>query len=125
LVALIISGIYGTFGHCNARLQRGRPWISPMLTGIAQIILVVAVMISMIYIAGAANLPLQDAKLLAFDRAIGFDFRAFVTFVNERDWVIAILGWGYRAISWPILVITVLLPLTGHHCTRASTSLFF
>lgn len=125
LVALIISGIYGTFGHCNARSQRGRPWISSMLTGIAQIILVVAVMISMIYIAGAANLPLQDARLLAFDRAIGFDFRAFVTFVNDRDWVIAILAWGYRAISWAILVITVLLSLTGHHLHASKYILVF
>jgi hypothetical protein len=96
-----------------------------MLTGIAQIILVVAVMISLIYIAGAANLPLQDARLLTFDRAIGFDFRAFVTFVNDRDWVIAILAWGYRAISWPILVITVLLPLTAHHLHASKYILVF
>jgi PAP2 superfamily len=125
LVALLIAAIYGACGHANARSHRGRPWISAMLTGIAQIILVVAVMISLTYMAAAANFPLQDARLLAFDRAIGFDFRAFVGFVNDRSWLIAILAWGYRAISWPILVIAVLLPLTGHHLHASKYVLVF
>jgi PAP2 superfamily len=125
LAALIIAAVYGISGHIHAQSSRGRPWISSLLTGIAQIILVVSVMISMTYMAAAANLPLQDARLLAFDRAIGFDFRAFVAFVNDHPGVIAVLAWGYRAISWPILVITVLLPLTGHHLHASKYILVF
>jgi hypothetical protein len=125
LAALSIAAIYGACGHANAKSGRGRPWISAMLTGIAQIILVVAVMISLTYMAAAANFPLQDARLLAFDRAIGFDFRSFVGFVNDRSWLIAILAWGYRAIAWPILVIAVLLPITGHHLHASKYVLVF
>jgi hypothetical protein len=38
-------------------------------------ILVVSVMISITYMATSAIFPLQDATLLALDRALGFDFR--------------------------------------------------
>jgi hypothetical protein len=113
LIALTAATIYGICGHLNAGSTRRRPWIFSMLTGIAQMIMVVAVMTSMTYIAAAATFPLQDARLLAFDRALGFDFRAFVTYVNERDWLIGILAAGYRAISWPILLTVVVLPLAG------------
>jgi hypothetical protein len=125
LAALVIAAVYGICGHYHSKSPRARPWISSMLTGIAQIVLVISVMISIIYMAAAAKLPLQDARLLAFDRAIGFDFRAFVAFVNNRLWVITILAWGYRAISWPILVITVLLPLTGHYLHASKYVLVF
>jgi hypothetical protein len=125
LAALAIAAVYGISGHIHAQSSGGRPWIWSLLTGIAQIILVISVMISMTYMAAAANFPLQDARLLAFDRAIGFDFRAFVAFVNDRPAVIAILAWGYRAISWPILVIAVLLPLTGRHLHAGKYILVF
>lgn len=115
LIALTTAAIYGVCGHLNANSARSRPRIFSMLTGIAQMIMVVAVMTSMTYIAAAATLPLQDARLLAFDRAIGFDFRAFVAYVNARDWLIGVLAAGYRAISWPILLNVVVLSLAGRY----------
>jgi hypothetical protein len=123
LIALTAAAIYGVGGHLNANSARSRPWIFSMLTGIAQMIMVVAVMTSMTYIAAAATFPMQDARLLAFDRAIGFDFRAFVAYVNARDWLIGILAAGYRAISWPILLNVVVLSLAGRYpassCSRS------
>jgi hypothetical protein len=77
--------------------------------------LVISIMISMTYIATSANLPLRDATLLAVDRAIGFDFRGFLDFVNDRTWLIYILAAGYRSISWPIWIIVVALPLAGYY----------
>lgn len=96
-----------------------------MLTGIAQMIMVVAVMTSMTYIAAAATFPFHDAKLLAFDRAIGFDFRAFVAYVNARDRLIGILAAGYRAISWPILLNVVVLSLAGRYLQTGKFVLAF
>jgi PAP2 superfamily protein len=119
LVALAISAAYGIGGYYSASASPERPWISSMLTGIAQTILVMAVVVSMTYIAAAGNFPLQDERLLAFDRALGFDFQALVAFVNDRSWLIEVLAWGYQAISWPILTITILLPLCGHHLHAA------
>jgi PAP2 superfamily protein len=125
LIALTAAAIYGVCGHLNANSARSRPWIFSMLTGIAQMIMVVAVMTSMTYIAAAATFPLQDARLLAFDRAIGFDFRAFVTYVNARDWLIGILAAGYRAISWPILLNVVVLSLAGRYLQTGKFVLAF
>ena len=125
LIALTVAAIYGVCGHLNANSVRSRPWIFSMLTGIAQMIMVVAVMTSMTYIAAAATFPFQDARLLAFDRAIGFDFRAFVAYVNARDWLIGILAAGYRAISWPILLNVVVLSLAGRYLQTGKFVLAF
>ena len=125
LIALTAAAIYGVCGHLNANSARSRPWIFSMLTGIAQMIVVVAVMTSMTYIAAAATFPMQDARLLAFDRAIGFDFRAFVAYVNARDWLIGILAAGYRAISWPILLNVVVLSLAGRYLQTGKFVLAF
>jgi PAP2 superfamily len=125
LIALTAAAIYGICGHLNANSARSRPRIFSMLTGIAQMIMVVAVMTSMTYIAAAATFPLQDARLLAVDRAIGFDFRAFVTYVNARDWLIGILAAGYRAISWPILLNVVVLSLAGRYLQTGKFVLAF
>ena len=125
LIELTVAAIYGVCGHLNANSARSRPWIFSMLTGIAQMIMVIAVMTSMTYIAAAATFPLQDARLLAFDRAIGFDFRAFVTYVNARDWLIGILAAGYRAISWPILLNVVVLSLAGRYLQTGKFVLAF
>ena len=77
--------------------------------------LVISVMASITYIATAANFPLQDVKLLALDRALGFDFRGYLNFVNDRMWLIYILAAGYRSIFWPIWIVVVALPLLGHY----------
>lgn len=125
LIALMAASIYGICGHLNANSARSHPWIFSMLTGIAQMIMVVAVMTSMTYIAMAATFPLQDANLLALDRAIGFDFRPLVQFVNARGWLIGILAMGYRAISWPILLNAVVLPLAGRYLQAGQFVLAF
>lgn len=120
LTVLAIAAAYGLSGYYNATSQqRGRPWIFSMLTAIAQMMLVIAVMISLTYIGTSVNLPLRDASLLALDRAIGFDFRGLLDAVNDRPWLIYILAAGYRAITWPILVILIALPLAGH-CRRTA-----
>ena len=46
--------------------------------------LITALMTPLTYVAGAANFPLQDANLLAIDRALGLDWLGYVEFVNDR-----------------------------------------
>ena len=77
--------------------------------------LVVSGMASLTYISSAANFPLQDANLLVLDRALGFDFRAYLDFANQHLWYIYFIAAGYRFIFWPIWAIVVLLPLFGHY----------
>ena len=46
--------------------------------------LITAVMAPMTYVAAATDFPMQDATLLAVDRALGFDWAAYVHFVDDR-----------------------------------------
>jgi PAP2 superfamily len=116
LAVLIVAALYGVSGYRNALSpRRSKPWVFSLLTAIAQTILVVSILTSLTYIATAANLPLQDLRLLAIDRALGFDFRNFLSFVDSHPWAAAILALGYNSIGWQIFLIVFGLPLTGHH----------
>jgi hypothetical protein len=114
-ITLAIAGVYGICGYYVARSSRNRPRVFSTLTAFAQTTLALAVLTSLSYIATAANFPLRDAQLLAIDRALGFDFRAVLSFVNDRAWLIAIMAFGYNAISWPIWLVMFGLPLAGHY----------
>src|SRR2546422_7937645 len=80
-----------------------------VLGSTAQIVLVTVVMSPLTYVAAAANFPLQDANLLAIDRALGFDWPAYVAFVNDHPLLAAWLSYGYTMIRWPIFAIPVVL----------------
>jgi hypothetical protein len=67
-----------------------------VLGATAQIVLITVVMSPLTYAAAAANFPLQDANLLAIDRALGLDWAAYVAFVNEHPVLAAWLSYGYR-----------------------------
>ena len=54
--------------------KRRDPQVMFVLGGTAQIVLITAVMTPLTYVAASANLPMQDANLLAIDRALGFDW---------------------------------------------------
>jgi hypothetical protein len=114
LIVLAVAAAYGLVGHSNANSPSRKPAVFSMLTAVAQAMLTISVMISMTYIATAANFPLRDSDLLAVDRALGFDFPAFLNFVDDRTWLIYVFAAGYRAISWPIWLAVVVLPLAGY-----------
>ena len=66
------------------------------------------------YVAGAANFPLQDANLLAIDRALRLDWLGYVEFVNDRPLLATWLSYGYTMIRWPIFAIPMVL--AGTYC---------
>jgi hypothetical protein len=116
LVVFLIATIYGWHGYQNLKSKHRQNFRRAFtLIAIAQMIFVLSVMTSITYVATAANLPLKDETLLSLDRAAGLDFRAYLDFINSRLWLIYILAAGYRAISLPIWVIIIVLPLTGHY----------
>jgi uncharacterized membrane protein YiaA len=116
LIAFSIGATYGVLGYFNAISPRRRnPQVAFSLTAVAQFILVVSVMTPISYIATSANLPLKDAALLSVDRLLGFDFRSYLSFINDRPWLVWLLASGYRAIHWQILLVVVALPLVGYH----------
>jgi hypothetical protein len=110
IVSLGFVAIYAGFAHANALSAKRRdPQVMVVLGGTAQIVLVTVVMSPLTSVAAAANFPLQDANLLAIDRALGLDWAGYVTFVNDRPLLATWLSYGYTMIRWPIFAIPVVL----------------
>jgi hypothetical protein len=110
IVSLAFVAVYAGYAVANARSPvRRDPQIMFVLAGTAQIVLVTIVMTPLTYVAATANLPLQDANLLAIDRALGLDWQAYVAYVNERPLLAAWLSYGYTMIRWPIFALPVVL----------------
>jgi hypothetical protein len=102
--------VYAGFAHANARSAiRRDPQVMFALGGTAQIVLVTVLMTPLTYVAAATSFPLQDANLLAADRALGFDWTAYVGFVNDHPTLARWLTIGYAMIRWPIFAIPVVL----------------
>lgn len=109
-------GIYGGFAQANARSPKRRdPQVMFVLGGIAQLTLITALMTPLTYVAASTNLPMQDANLLAIDRALGLDWVAYVRFVNDHPLLALWLSYGYTMIRWQLLAIPVVLAATGHY----------
>jgi hypothetical protein len=109
-ITLGFVAVYAGFAYANARsATRHDPQVMFALGSTAQLVLITALMTPLTYVAGAANFPLQDANLLAIDRALGLDWRAYVDFVNDRPLLATWLSYGYTMIRWPVFAIPVVL----------------
>jgi hypothetical protein len=80
-----------------------------VLGSTAHLVMITAVMTPLTYVAGAMNFPVQDANLLAIDRALGLNWRGYVEWVNDRPLLAMWLSYGYTMIRWPIFAIPVVL----------------
>ncbi|HEX5211201.1 MAG TPA: phosphatase PAP2 family protein [Pseudolabrys sp.] len=109
-VAATLAGIY----YCARHRFQGYERAAYIVGGAMQIVLIIALMTPLTYVAAAAGLPLQDANLAALDRALGFDWRGFLGFVNDRPWLIRYLAVGYMMIAWPVFGMPVLLGACRH-----------
>jgi hypothetical protein len=113
-VAAGYIAVYGGFAYANARSPRRRdPQVMFILAPMAQIVLFAAAMTPLTYVAAAINVPIQDANLLALDRALGLDFAAFARYVDDRPLLAIWLGIGYNMIRWPVTAIPVVLAAIG------------
>lgn len=116
LVAIGYVGLYAGFAHANARSPTRRdPQVMFVLGGSAQIALTTAVLAPLTYVAAATNFPMQDATLLAIDRALGFDWAAYANYVNGHPQLASWLNCGYGMIGWPIFAIPVILAATHRY----------
>ncbi len=107
-------GIFGGFAHANAcSVVRRDPQVMFVLGGIAQLVLITAIMAPLTYVAASTDLPMQDANLFAIDRALGFNWTAYVDYVEAHPTLAAFLNVGYNMIRWPIFAIPVVLAAIG------------
>jgi membrane-associated phospholipid phosphatase len=92
---------------------------------LAQFISIIVLFTSLGYVAAAANLPMQEDSLLAFDRMLKFDFRTYLGVVNDQ----LMLRWAftqtYGSIHRQLVILILILPLFGHHRRAAEFALAF
>ena len=63
------------------------------------------------YLGSAASLPLIDAELAAMDEALGFDWLAYLAFVNAHPWFAKLLEYSYQVPMALAIVLIVGLAL--------------
>lgn len=113
LVAFAVAALYWGFGLRNAGSTRANPKIFVCLAAMGQMFLAIPVLLTLTYVAVALDRPLQDAALLAWDRALGFDFLRFLAFINHHPRVIPILAKAYTSIHVQMLAVMLVLPIAG------------
>jgi hypothetical protein len=105
---LIASHYYGK--------RRAAPQIRMMChAGICSILFFViytAVITILSYLVASLNFPLYDRELAQWDAAIGFDWKAFLGWVNSHPLIGKILIWIYHSSVVQLVVIILLLSIT-------------
>jgi hypothetical protein len=116
VIAVGYVGLYAGFAHANSCSPARRdPQVMFVLGGIAQIVLITALMTPLTYVAASTDFTMKDASLLAIDRALGFDWAAYVGYVDRHPTLAAWLNTGYAMIRWPIFAIPVALAAKGYY----------
>jgi membrane-associated phospholipid phosphatase len=98
--------------YAFAKADQADPKLIFSLGAISQLFFVVIIMGPLTYVTGVANWPLQDHTLLAIDRALGMDPEMIARFVNDHDWLGALLLRAYGLIKLMLLAVPVALTLT-------------
>ncbi len=125
-VSLGFVAVYAGFAYANAYSRARRdPQVMFVLGSTAQIVLVTVVMSPLTYVAAAANLPLQDANLLALDRALGLDWGGYIHFANAHPLLADWLSYGYTMIRWPLFAIPVVLAAAYRYLRLQAFTLAF
>ncbi|MEN6542798.1 phosphatase PAP2 family protein [Parvibaculum sp.] len=69
----------------------------------------------MSYLFAAADMPLADATFVHADRALGFDWMGWLSWVNEHPRLGTILAYAYQSSMPQVACVLVLLAFTDRH----------
>lgn len=109
-IALVLTGA------CLSRTTR--PWLRGVqtaveVTGLSA--LLVGPILVLTYAAVRVGMPLADSSLIAADRALGFDWPAWVRLVDSHWALSLVLGRAYESFTAQLLLVPLLLALLGRH----------
>lgn len=91
------------------RRRRSDPRLASALTSTAQVIAFAAVGAPLSYIAASAGFPLQDHALDVIDRALGFDWKALLAWMNAAPTAYAVLGLIYASLTLQMTTVVLCL----------------
>jgi len=121
----IVAAYVGYTVYKYRQPQNSDPKITFILGATGQILLIPVLMTPLTYIAATANLPMQDAALNAFDRALGLDWMAYFNFVYHRHALIFATVLAYSMIGWPVFGVPIALGWTGRYRRMQEFTLAF
>jgi len=89
--------------------------LAPSLEAVALGILLTVPILVSTYLAASLNLPLVDDELMRADTALGFDWMAFIKFVDAHSVFAQVLAGAYGSFAIQLLVLPLILGATGHY----------
>jgi PAP2 superfamily len=98
------------------RRWRSEPRLATALECTAQLVAFTAVGAPLSYLAAAAGgmFPLQDAMFEAADRALGFDWRGMLVWMNEHTSLHMVFSLAYMSFTFQASVTVLALAFSGH-----------
>jgi membrane-associated phospholipid phosphatase len=104
-VLILINSIYLT--------ARPNPRIAALAGSSAQLVAFTAVANVLSYLTVASNFPLIDRYLSTADAAIGFDWLALFSWIQDHPEINRVLGFAYASSIAQIVVLLILLSVLG------------
>jgi hypothetical protein len=105
---LALAAAAGFYRH-----WRPDPKLASGLESTAQVIAFAAVGAPLSYLAAAANLPLRDHAFDAIDRALGLDWMALLSWMNEQSTLYAVLRPIYLSLTLQMTIAVLCLAFSG------------
>ena len=114
LLPVAMAGVYLAAAFYNAhRGEKRDPLVIFTLGSTGQVVVLSMLMGPLTYVAASADLPFQDTTLGALDRALGFNWPAYIGFMSSNDTMISGAIFAYSMIRWPVFGIPVALGFAG------------
>ncbi len=121
---VMMAALYMVMAVVNTRLKNDSSSVAGYLRYFAttiqniswasgMIMCVTSLMIILNYIGLATSLPFQDATFSSIDKAMGFDWIATLTWVNERPMIAKILTMTYHASVMQMVAVALILGFTN------------
>jgi membrane-associated phospholipid phosphatase len=110
-----LLGFVGLLLPLSLRRYRRDPRISKTISGAALLLLFSVAGTVLSYLVVATNLPLVDETLAMWDRAMGFDWMAFSTWLHDRPRLMMSLNVAYGSGLPQLIVVVVFLGISGRH----------
>jgi membrane-associated phospholipid phosphatase len=85
--------------------------------GLAQVLLFSAIGSILSYMLAREGGALWDARLEAWDRAIGFDWLAYVRLVDAHGWLVGPVRWAYASLVSQVIVLVLALGFSNQLAT--------
>lgn len=110
-----LAGFAIAMGIWFYRRRREDPKIASALTGTGQILAFAAVAAPLSYLAASSNLPLVDSLFDACDRAMGFDWRGLLGWMNANPSLHWFFKLSYASFTIQATTTVLALAFTANH----------